>query len=70
MLQACLGISVDALGHRVVVRAPALPSVIDRVSLRGLRTSEGSVDLTIHRHLGVLSTDVERRSGHLDLALL
>jgi glycogen debranching enzyme len=70
MLQACLGISVDALGHRVVVRAPALPSVIDRVSVRGLRTSEGSVDLAIHRHLGVLSTDVERRSGHLDVALL
>jgi glycogen debranching enzyme len=70
MLQACLGISVDAIHFRVVLRAPALPSGIDRVSIRGLSTPAGSVDLTVHRHLGTLSANVERRSGRLDVVVL
>ena len=70
MLQACLGISVDALNFRVVLKSPTLPSGIDRVSIRGLATPTGSVDLTVHRHLGTLTTNVERRSGRLDVVVL
>jgi glycogen debranching enzyme len=70
MLQACLGISVDALHSRVVLRAPSLPSGIDRVSIRGLGVGSGTVDLTVHRYLGTLSANVERRSGRLDVVML
>ena len=70
MLQACLGISVDALRSRVVLRSPSLPACIDRVSIRGLTVGSASVDLTVHRYLGTLSANVERRSGRLDVVIL
>jgi hypothetical protein len=70
MLQACLGLSMDATTSRVVLRSPSLPKCVDRLSIRGLTLGSGSVDLTVHRYGSSFSANVERRSGRLDVVIL
>ncbi len=70
MLQACLGLSVDATRSRVVLRSPCLPHGVDHISIRGLAVGFASVDLTVHRYHGTVSANVERRSGRLDVVML
>ncbi|MXN77875.1 amylo-alpha-1,6-glucosidase [Burkholderia sp. 4701] len=49
MLQACLGVSVDAARHEVRVDRPALPEGIDWLRIDGLRVGDDSVSLTFRR---------------------
>ncbi|MGZ2746866.1 amylo-alpha-1,6-glucosidase [Burkholderia stagnalis] len=49
MLQACLGVSVDAVHHEVRVERPALPEGIDWLRIDGLRVGDDSVSLTFRR---------------------
>ena len=70
MLQACLGLSVDATTSRIVLRSPSLPLCVDHLAIRGLSLGSGSVDLTVHRHGASISASVERRSGRLDVVIL
>ncbi|TCW79736.1 amylo-alpha-1,6-glucosidase [Burkholderia sp. SRS-46] len=49
MLQACLGVSVDAARHEVRVERPALPEGIDWLRIDGLRVGDDSVSLTFRR---------------------
>jgi glycogen debranching enzyme len=70
MLQACLGLSMDATRSRVVLRSPSLPHCVERLSIRGLSLGTGSVDLTVNRHGATVGANVERRSGRLDVVIL
>jgi glycogen debranching enzyme len=70
MLQSCLGLSVDAARARLILRSPALPAGINRVSIRSLQIGSATVDLTVHRYLGSVSANVERRTGRLDVVML
>jgi glycogen debranching enzyme len=70
MLQACLGLSMDATTSRVVLRSPSLPKCVDRLSIRGLSLGSGSVDLTVHRYGTSFGANVERRSGRVDVVIL
>jgi glycogen debranching enzyme len=49
MLQACLGIQVDAETRTIRVSGPRLPAGLDRLTIEGLRVGDGSVDLLVHR---------------------
>jgi glycogen debranching enzyme len=70
ILQACLGLSVDATKSQVAFRYPQLPPSIERLSIRGLVVGRGSVDLTLHRYSGTVGLNVERRTGRVDVAML
>ena len=70
MLQACLGLTVDAAARQVTFRYPQLPPRVGRVSLRNLTVADGSVDLTLYRYSGAVGINVERRSGKQDVAML
>jgi len=70
MLQACLGLTIDAASRQIAFRYPHLPPTIQRVSLRNLTVGESSVDLTLYRYSGAVGLDVDRRSGRLDVAML
>ena len=49
MLEACLGVTVDAVRGEVRIDQPALPEGIDWLELRNLRVGEGSVTITFRR---------------------
>ena len=50
LLQACLGLRVDAGARRLELRDPVLPEFLDTVTLEGLTVGGGSVDLVLRRH--------------------
>ena len=59
MLQACLGITIDANRHEIVLVDPRLPIGIDRLRVEKLRVGAETVDLTFQRQ-------GERVSVHAD----
>jgi len=50
LLQACLGLHVNAVERRIDVDNPHLPHGIDRLSVEGLRVGHSRVALTFERH--------------------
>jgi glycogen debranching enzyme len=70
MLQACLGLSIDATIGEVALRYPHLPAGIDRLAIRGLEVGGASVDLTLHKYAGSVGLSIDRRDGKLDVAVL
>jgi glycogen debranching enzyme len=71
MLQACLGLTVDATKSRVLLRSPCLPRCLDRVTLRGISLgSAGDVDLALVRSGNSVAANVERRTGDLEVVVL
>jgi hypothetical protein len=50
MLQACLGLEIDAADRSVRVSAPRLPPALDRLIIEGVQVADvGVVDLLVHR---------------------
>lgn len=70
MLQASLGLTIDAAARQIAFRYPQLPPRVERVSLRNLTVGDSSVDLTLYRYSGAVGLNVDRRSGKLDVAVL
>ncbi|EMH1903660.1 glycogen-debranching protein, partial [Burkholderia cepacia] len=49
MLQACLGVSIDASRHEVRVERPTLPEGVDWLRIDALRVGDETVSLTFRR---------------------
>jgi glycogen debranching enzyme len=49
MLQACLGLHIDALAGEIIIHDPRLPIGIDRLEVAGLRVGAETVDLLFER---------------------
>ena len=49
MLQASLGLSIDALAGTIRIDRPCLPSGLDRLTVAGLAVGETRLDLTFQR---------------------
>ena len=49
VLQACLGLTVDAARCEVRLNRPSLPSCVNDLSLTGLSVGEGCVDIVVQR---------------------
>ncbi len=49
LLQACLGLSIDAARREVRIARPTLPEGLDQLSIRGLAIGEASLDLMFRR---------------------
>jgi len=52
LLQACLGLTIDALDKKVVFCSPALPPFLEKVRISGLRAGAGVANLAVTRHDG------------------
>src|SRR5262249_2374032 len=63
MLQASLGLSVEAAARRLSFNNPALPEWLGQLSLRELRVGDGEVDLDIRRHERDVEVTVVNRKG-------
>lgn len=63
LLQACLGITIDASDYRVVIRQPRLPIGIDRLEVRELTFNQHRVDLGFQRIGERVAAYIERQDG-------
>jgi glycogen debranching enzyme len=62
MLQACLGLSIDGPGGRVVLERPCLPPDISQLSIKNLKVGNATVDLRVDRSANdEVHVDVEQR---------
>jgi glycogen debranching enzyme len=69
LVEACLGMTIDAVHRRIVFRQPALPPTVDQVRIRGLRIGDASVDLSVERHRDDVTVLVLRRDGAIEVEL-
>jgi glycogen debranching enzyme len=67
MLQAGLGMEIDAPQGVLSFRAPRLPAFIDWLELRDLRIGTASVDLLLQRFDRNVGVQVMRKSGPLEI---
>jgi glycogen debranching enzyme len=70
LLQAVLGMSVDAPGRRILFRRPVLPESLERLRIRRLRVGEATLDLVLERHAHNVGVNVVRRSGDVEIVTL
>ena len=64
LIQASLGLHIDATAARVVFRRPALPSSLPELRIFDLEVGGGCVDLLLTRHDEDVSVRVLRRQGN------
>jgi glycogen debranching enzyme len=63
LVQAALGITIDAAATRVIFNRPALPSTLPELRILDLEVGAGRVDLLLTRHDENVSVRVLRRQG-------
>ena len=70
LLQAILGIEIDAGLSMIRFRSPQLPDGVDELRLRNFRVGAAKVDFIIQRFNADTSVQVENRVGHLEVIVL
>jgi glycogen debranching enzyme len=70
MLQASLGLTIDAPAFRIEFRRPALPPWLTRVAIDNLRIGEARVDLRLERHGRDVGINLVRRHGRVEVLVL
>lgn len=65
LLQASLGLTLDALQGAIFFNRPSLPEWLNELSIRGLQVADGSVDLDVRRHLRDVEIHVVGRTGKI-----
>ena len=70
LLQACLGLDVDAPKMKICLERPELPQGLDHIAIRNLQVGEASVDLTLHRHEKDVGVHLERREGDVEVVVV
>jgi glycogen debranching enzyme len=67
VLQACLGLSIDARESRIELCHTALPPALQRVEIRNLKVGPASVDLAFERYAEMVGVNVLRRTGEVGI---
>jgi glycogen debranching enzyme len=67
LLQACLGLEIDAVAGRVLFARAVLPESIDSLRIGGLRVGDTTIDLLLERHPHDVGVTVLRLDGHVEI---
>jgi glycogen debranching enzyme len=70
LLQACLGLELDAAGARVRFHQPRLPAFLGEVTIRALALGRSQFDILLRRHEAGVSVNVLRREGDAQVAVI
>jgi glycogen debranching enzyme len=70
LIQASLGLSIDANGQRICFHHPSLPESLQLVHLRNLTAGDVAVDLVLDRHRYTVGVNVLRRTGDVDIVAI
>jgi glycogen debranching enzyme len=67
LLEASLGLTVDALQSRIELRRPVLPAFLRHIRLRDLKVGDAQADVHLFRSGDSVAAAVERRIGDLEV---
>lgn len=67
LLQACLGLRIDAAQSRLCLDNPHLPQLIEHMDIENLKVGSSAVDISITRHERDVAVHVRRRTGKVDV---
>jgi glycogen debranching enzyme len=67
LLQACIGLRIDAPSKRVELIHPALPSWLEYLHIGGLKVGEATVDLELTRRSNDVGVLLGRREGQVEV---
>lgn len=70
LLQACLGLRIDAAARRISFSYAVLPGTIDWLRIVNLSVADATVDLLLTRHAYDVGVTVLRRDGTVDILAL
>jgi glycogen debranching enzyme len=70
VLQACLGLSVDAPSATVSLSYPVLPDGVDEVRISNLQVGRSSISLLVQRYGEDVGINVVRRQGEVGLVVV
>ena len=70
ILQACLGLEIDATRRQIRFSHPELPPWLDRVELRDLRLGDAAVDLQIRRYPRDVAVSVSEKEGEVEVVVI
>ena len=70
LVQACLGLEVDAASETVRLRQPRLPEFLDWLVLRRLRVGRGHLDLVLRRQDSAVAVSLLGREGVADVEVM
>jgi glycogen debranching enzyme len=70
LLQAALGMQLDAELRRLMFVRPSLPESIERLDLMNVAVATASVDLRIERHAHDVTISVLRRDGDVEIVAI
>jgi glycogen debranching enzyme len=70
LLQACLGLTIDAPRAQIRFFRPYLPESLERLWIKNLRAGAASVDLYIERHPNDVGVSLSRREGNMELLIV
>ncbi len=70
LIQASLGLQVDACDRRITFDRAMIPESVERVHLYNLRVGEAEVDLLLERHAQDVGVSVLRRQGEVDIVAI
>jgi glycogen debranching enzyme len=67
LLEACLGLEIDAVAGLVRLNQPSLPAFLDEIRVRELRVGDAVLDLTVRRHGNDITVEMPRRAGKIEV---
>jgi glycogen debranching enzyme len=70
LVQACLGLTIDAPRAQIRFFRPSLPESLQRLWIQNLRAGTASVDLYIERHTNDVGVSLTRREGNVDVLVV
>ncbi len=69
LLQACLGITVDGHGKRLIFERPYLPEGIPQLWIHGLRINDSRLNLSLQRDAGSVQIEVMEKQGPVEVVV-
>jgi len=69
LLQACLGLEIDAAQRVVRLHYPRLPEMFESICIRGLHIADAKIDLLLRRHGDDVAVNILRREGDADVVV-
>jgi glycogen debranching enzyme len=70
VLQACIGLQVDARKKQICFTRPVLPEVLSQLEIRNLRVNDAAVDVVLERYGGTVGLRVTRREGDVEVVMV
>jgi hypothetical protein len=70
LLQACLGLTADAVEGRLCFSHPSLPPFLNRLEIQNLQIGKSVVDLLLLRHGRDVGINVLRREGKVEITMV